>query len=319
MMVAAMMVLLLAVQEDKIDALETEVQILLSKDHYEGAREAIRKFGTDHPRVNQLKAKTDGLAREADARFEQLMAQGAAQLDRNQLSDAIQSARQAVSIFPERKSRVDGFLERIRLKMTGGDLVRVPGRPCLIDVFPATNQDYATYVVATGAAPPPSWGGARIPKGKERHPVVTVTWNEADRYARWAGKRLPTADEWEAAARGDERREYPWGNLFQEQQDRFFCNSVEYWQFHKSRSPGTTPVDEFASRSVSGASMGGNVWEWTSTAVPGKVGTREVEFRVLQGGSFMTSARAVRCASSLPENPALSHPDVGFRCVKELR
>ena len=65
--------------------------------------------------------------------------------------------------------------------------------------------------------------------------------------------------------------------------------------------------------------MGGNVWEWTSTAVAGKVGERDAEFRVLKGGSFMTSARAIRCASQLPENPTLAHPDVGFRCVKEIR
>jgi formylglycine-generating enzyme required for sulfatase activity len=149
--------------------------------------------------------------------------------------------------------------------------------------------------------------------------VVLVTWEQAAAYAKWAGKRLPTAEEWEVAARGDDRREFPWGTLFQEQPDQFLCNSLEYWQFHKSRSPGTTPVDEFASRSASGASMGGNVWEWTSSAVPGKVGERAVEFRVLKGGSFMTLARAIRCAASLPENPALAHPDVGFRCVQELR
>jgi len=49
------------------------------------------------------------------------------------------------------------------------------------------------------------------------------------------------------------------------------------------------------------------------------VGTREVEFRVLKGGSFMTAARAMRCAMAFPENPELAHPDVGFRCAKDLR
>jgi formylglycine-generating enzyme required for sulfatase activity len=312
-MVAAILCLLLSAQEDKIDALESEVQVLLSKDRYEAAKEAIRKFGADHPRVARLKTRTEEVAREAEARFEQLMAEGAAQLDRNQSSEALQSARKALSIFPERKIRVEEFLERVRRKMPAGDMVRVPGRPCLIDVYPVTNQEYATYVVATGGTPP------AIPKGKERHPVVTVTWAEAERYAQWAGKRLPTADEWEAAAQGTDRREYPWGNRFQEKEDAFNCNSVEYWQFHKSRAPGTTPVEEFPSRSAAGASMGGNVWEWTSTAVPGKVGNRDVGFRVLKGGSFMTSGRAVRCTSSLPENPALAHPDVGFRCAKDLR
>jgi formylglycine-generating enzyme required for sulfatase activity len=51
--------------------------------------------------------------------------------------------------------------------------------------------------------------------------------------------------------------------------------------------------------------------------VPGKVGDRPVEFRILKGGSFMTPARSLRCASVLPENPDLALPDVGFRCAKD--
>jgi formylglycine-generating enzyme required for sulfatase activity len=63
--------------------------------------------------------------------------------------------------------------------------------------------------------------------------------------------------------------------------------------------------------------MGGNVWERTSTSVPGKVADRPAEFRILKGGSFMTASRALRCAGILPENPKLAHPDVGFRCAKD--
>ena len=54
-----------------------------------------------------------------------------------------------------------------------------------------------------------------------------------------------------------------------------------------------------------------------STPVPGKVGGRPAEFRILKGGSFMMPARAVRCAAALPENPLLGLPDVGFRCAKD--
>ena len=63
--------------------------------------------------------------------------------------------------------------------------------------------------------------------------------------------------------------------------------------------------------------MGGNVWEWTSTRVPGTVAGKPAEFLLLKGGSFMTLSKALRCASVLPENPKLAHPDVGFRCVKD--
>ncbi len=216
-----------------------------------------------------------------------------------------------------------------------GGMVPVPGKPCwigeekslrqvtlpafLMDSFPVTNEAYSAYVVATGAAPPGHWTGQKIPKGRERHPVVMVIWEQAAAYAKWAGKRLPTAEEWEVAARGDDKREYPWGNVFQGQDESFNCNSLEFWQVHKSRAPGTTPLEEFAARSPFGAAMGGNVWEWTSTTAAGRIGDKEAEFRILKGGSFMTSARAIRCAVALPENPVLRHHDVGFRCAKDLR
>ena len=65
--------------------------------------------------------------------------------------------------------------------------------------------------------------------------------------------------------------------------------------------------------------MGGNVWEWTSTAVKRKIAGKSEDFRVLKGGSFMTPARAIRCATVYPEDPTLGHPDVGFRCVRDVK
>jgi formylglycine-generating enzyme required for sulfatase activity len=63
--------------------------------------------------------------------------------------------------------------------------------------------------------------------------------------------------------------------------------------------------------------MGGNVWEWTSTAA--RKGEGGPEYRILKGGSFMTSAKALRCANVLLEDPRLPHPDVGFRCVRDAK
>jgi formylglycine-generating enzyme required for sulfatase activity len=144
---------------------------------------------------------------------------------------------------------------------------------------------------------------------------VFVTFADAGKYAAWAGKRLPSAEEWEVAARGPDPREFPWGNAFTEKDNVFNANSLEYWQFNKSQNPGTTPVDQFDGPNSESAfrvmGMGENVWEWTSTEDSRK-------FRVLKGGSFMTPKAALRCANVYPEDPALAHPDVGFRCARDL-
>jgi len=79
-----------------------------------------------------------------------------------------------------------------------------------MDVYPATNRDYAAFVRATGHTPP-SHGDYGFPHGLDRHPVVNVTYRDAESYAAWAGKTLPSAQEWEAA-RGPGGNIYPWGN-----------------------------------------------------------------------------------------------------------
>ena len=65
--------------------------------------------------------------------------------------------------------------------------------------------------------------------------------------------------------------------------------------------------------------MSGNVWEWTATSLPRSDGKDEAPFQVLKGGSFMTPQSALRCANVLAEDPRLAHPDVGFRCVRDLK
>ncbi len=172
-----------------------------------------------------------------------------------------------------------------------------------IDVFPTTNAEYAKFVFATGHRPPTLWSGAVVPEGAAQHPVVGVSWHDAVAYAAWAAKELPTAAQWERAARGPAGSVYPWG----EQASPARANVRE------SRIKATTPVDWYDNgASVYGVyDLCGNIWEWCADA-HGR-GQREV-----RGGSYSTPLhRSV--AASWHEVPAdAPRDDVGFRCVLAL-
>ena len=174
-----------------------------------------------------------------------------------------------------------------------------------IDTYPVTNEDYQRFVIATGAHPP--WRGGYI-AAKARHPVVGVTYQEAEAYAAWVGKRMPTVVEWEKAARGTDGRQFPWGNSFDPQ----FCNTLE------SGIKSTTAVGRY-SHGVSPYGvhdMAGNVWEWTSSEIPSR-GLGAGIKKILKGGSWQMSQRAAVCADSSGAKPTDRREDIGFRCVRD--
>jgi len=82
-----------------------------------------------------------------------------------------------------------------------------------IDKTEVIQDDYAKFVQATKHRAPFHWKDGRIPEGKGQFPIYNVSWDDADTYCKWAGKRLPTEAEWEKAARGGlEKKRYPWGD-----------------------------------------------------------------------------------------------------------
>lgn len=167
---------------------------------------------------------------------------------------------------------------------------------------PVTNAQYRAFVEATGQRAPDHWGGGRIPEGKEDHPVVEVSWEDAQAFCRWAGCRLPAEREWEKGARGTDGREYPWGDKWEEGR----CNSVE------AGIRGTTPVGRYPE----GASpyglldMAGNVWEWCEDWYDA-----DRNFKVLRGGSWGDLWHYVRAANRLYYYPGNRLNIFGFRCA----
>jgi len=189
---------------------------------------------------------------------------------------------------------------------------------------PVTNVQYAAFIQATGYKMPKHWKNAEIPAGKDAHPVVNVSWDDAIAYCRWlletTGKpyTLPSEAEWEKAARGTDGQLYPWGNIF----DQGKCN------VGKSGIRATTPVDNYPQ----GASpygvldMASNVYEWTRSlwgfAYPYRFddGRENLEvriIRVLRGGSWYTGNPAnARCACRSGLDPDTRRGTIGFRVVR---
>lgn len=176
-----------------------------------------------------------------------------------------------------------------------------------IDRYPVTNAQYLHYVEVTGYRLPRYWNG-KFPSAHAEHPVVGISYDDAAAYAEWAGKRLPTAIEWERAARGDKGLLYPWGNEWDEQigkpwqDDRLYA--VLYTKSVGSQTQGKSPFGV--------EDMTGNICQWTST----QTNTGPWPFFLLKGGSWLhTQPYNFRNASSIGAYRAFNQVFTGFRCA----
>ncbi|WP_033338851.1 ergothioneine biosynthesis protein EgtB [Catenuloplanes japonicus] len=222
-----------------------------------------------------------------------------------------------------------------------------------IDAAPVTNAAYAEFIAAggyddqrwwtadgwahrttAGLTGPAHWNAdgsytrfGRTERLVPDEPVVHVCWYEADAYARWAGKRLPTEAEWEKAARFDPEtgrsRRFPWGD------DPPEARHANLGQRHLSPAPAGAYPDGASPLGVH--QLIGDVWEWTASDFHGYPGFRPFPYReysevffgpdykVLRGGSFGTDAAACRGTFRNWDYPIRRQIFSGFRCARDAR
>lgn len=293
---------------------------------------------------------------------EELLAQGryalllrrqiASRLDPDQFLRAVDALQQSMALVPDGEVRLEPMHRVIgdglglEEAMESGEVVRVDR--FFLDRYPVTNRQYWEFVAAgayheaelwdptvlpalltfvdqTGLPGPRYWRDGTYEPGKELHPVVGICWYEAEAYARWAGKRLPTDAEWVKAAawpinlsgRGLTQRRFPWGDTM----DRTCAN---LWG---SGPNATVPVDQFAQ----GVSVGGvyqligNVWEWTSGDFPPKHAAAEdwaleVPMKSIRGGAFDTYfENQATCQFQSADTAIARKHNIGFRCAVSVR
>lgn len=186
--------------------------------------------------------------------------------------------------------------------------------PFYIDKYEVTNRQYLEFVEATGYRPPIGWIDTGYCEDKAEYPVVGVNFSDAQAYARWAGKRLPTEEEWEFAARGEDGRLWPWGNEW----DPEACNMDRSGKNPMTKFP--SPVGSYKKdQSIFGVmDTAGNVTEWVVATLPPEVNYAAIT----KGGSFINSMPyAFICATRNGQPKGLGDftKYFGFRCVKDAR
>jgi formylglycine-generating enzyme required for sulfatase activity len=191
----------------------------------------------------------------------------------------------------------------------------------LIDRYPVTNELYFDFILATGYRPADTsgylshWINGIYRQGQDKYPIVNISLEDMNAYARWAGKRLPTQAEWQLAAQGTDNRKWPWGNDFH----GTFCNN----SFDR-----LTPVDAFPKgQSPYGVmDMVGNIWQMTNDIYFN--GTNYLG--IIRGGSYYKPESSWWYLQGGPQSldktqillmvsPGFDRSStVGFRCARDI-
>jgi serine/threonine-protein kinase len=181
---------------------------------------------------------------------------------------------------------------------------------------------YKKYCAESGVKMPdapsfdPHWS-------KEDHPIVDVSWDDAQAYCKWAGLSLPSEAQWEKAARGTDGRKFAWGEMFD-------IGKVWASKSALGDAGGTAAVGRYGVSMYGLSDMGGNVWQWcadwyddkfwSSRAAevtdPVNTGVGKQQSRVLRGGSWLgLGPQGFRASFRFGRNPSLRVLNSGFRCA----
>jgi iron(II)-dependent oxidoreductase len=195
-------------------------------------------------------------------------------------------------------------------------------KPFFLDKHEVTNRQYREFIKATGHPKPPFFKDSDL--NKPDQPVVGVSYYDAQSYAKWAGKRLPTEAEWEFAARGGLKEKlFPWGDGDPFKQ----CNYAPRGKKDADGYGFTAPVGTFPANAYGLHDMAGNVWEWcrdfydalyyTTSPKDDPFGPDSGYTHVLRGGSWLSiNPKHLRCSSRLELKPFVQDRYYGFRCAK---
>jgi formylglycine-generating enzyme required for sulfatase activity len=189
-----------------------------------------------------------------------------------------------------------------------------------IDKYPVTNNQYYEFVESTGYKPSDTtnylknWSDGKYPKGMKSHPVVYISYEDAEAYANWAGKRLPTEAEWQFAAQSNDGRIYPWGN----EMDSTKCNIGNDKLTSVVQYPeGLSPFGVY--------DLVGNVWQLTRDVYD----NGSYYYIIMRGGSYYNPTSSWWYVKGGPQplnktqmllrvSPGFErNATVGFRCVKD--
>jgi formylglycine-generating enzyme required for sulfatase activity len=287
--------------------------------------------GTEESNIEAAQAQKKQYASQAEALKAQLETERKKQANEQAAWDEAEKQRketealqkQLDNLKRQKKTRLPKARAEPSLSVGGtevGEMVHVSDFGFHIDKYEVTNSQFAAFLKFKGNQREgglpwlgdskylriKKWGVGFTPKSDyDDHPVIKVSWYGAKAYCEWAGKRLPTEEEWEQACQGRDGRKYPWGSSFGLASANIDGSEDGYDK--------TAPVGSFpgGSSPYGAMDMSGNVWEWTSSLYSSGGTTR-----VSRGGSWYYGAAFAQCEYRDFLVPGIRDNANGFRCAR---